>query len=249
MPPSCGGGSSWPENGHPASRKFPKTGTCFQFSANPIRRRSIQQDVRRWRGRTRARLGGAGCCVAMSNSAAHSKGAITATAAWTVAPSFNGTGRCACFSLLRRSQTSVLRLQAARPSGLHGPGTTPADPSPSYPRVPMIARHDETTRLLRNLHIKDHERRQIERQHRRVRLHGLAFITFATAVALHLPGHWSRSQQVETVRTVNRVLAVVWVRRRAPDSIGIRCRHAAIMLLHWGHARLTCRGASDFDSP
>jgi hypothetical protein len=37
-----------------------------------------------------------------------------------------------------------------------------------------------------NPYIKDRERRQIERQHRRVRLHGLAFITFATAVALAL---------------------------------------------------------------
>jgi len=48
----------------------------------------------------------------------------------------------------------------------------------------MAVRRDETARPQLNPYIKDRERRQIERQHRRTRLVALAFITVATAATL-----------------------------------------------------------------
>jgi hypothetical protein len=50
----------------------------------------------------------------------------------------------------------------------------------------MSARRDETARLQPNLHIKDRERRQIERQHWRTRLLAWASITVATVATLAL---------------------------------------------------------------
>ena len=52
--------------------------------------------------------------------------------------------------------------------------------------APMAVRRDETARLQRNLYIKDRERRKIERQHWRIRLLALAFITVSTAATVAL---------------------------------------------------------------
>ena len=52
--------------------------------------------------------------------------------------------------------------------------------------APMAARRDETARSQRNPYIKDRERRKIERQHWRIRLLALAFITVSTAATVAL---------------------------------------------------------------
>jgi hypothetical protein len=50
----------------------------------------------------------------------------------------------------------------------------------------MAVRRDETARLQRNLYIKDRERRKIERQHWRIRLLALVFITVSAAATVAL---------------------------------------------------------------
>ena len=92
--------------------------TWLLIFSNPIRRQAIQWSANRmfeYRAeRSEQDLGGAGCCAVMSNSAARSRGAITATAAWTAAPSFICGGGALfprCFLGRKPLATAVARAE------------------------------------------------------------------------------------------------------------------------------------------